>query len=364
MKHIYIVISILLVFGCNENHIEKVGEGKRIIVDVEKAKQELELTKYFTPEYITLEVTENALVGEASKVYITKSAVYVLDNDVANAFFIFNRDGSFVKKIGSIGKGPGEYLVLDDFAIDEVNKEIHLYAGDQKRILIYNIDGKFKRMIKLSDFGYTFNLFPSGKYLSMNTTNLKNASFWNEKGERTSFFNQEDNLSWFPRMSISKFDSTCLIRFPYYGEIYQVEGEKLIEKFHIDFQIKNFPMESIKDREKLKNLVFSGEYASLRSFAYYNDILCFRYDYNKTSGCGLFFNETDELILSKRFMLEGIPFYTIGGICKEGIILQNNASFLLQYKDRVLEEDFDLPDYYTSISENSNPVITLLKTKL
>lgn len=37
---------------------------------------------------------------------------------------LFRRDGTFIRHIGSIGQGPGEYAVIDDINIDEKNDRI------------------------------------------------------------------------------------------------------------------------------------------------------------------------------------------------------------------------------------------------
>ena len=57
---------------------------------------------------------------------------------------IFNKDGCFNKKIGSTGKGPGEYYSVNSFAIDYENKLIYILdAGRAAKILAYNFNGDF-----------------------------------------------------------------------------------------------------------------------------------------------------------------------------------------------------------------------------
>lgn len=46
--------------------------------------------------------------------------------------------------VGNIGQGPGEYVTLGEFLIDENHKEVYIVGGG---ILVYDFEGNFKRNV-------------------------------------------------------------------------------------------------------------------------------------------------------------------------------------------------------------------------
>ena len=85
-------------------------------------------------EYIKLDSPDGALI-KAGRTYIDDDYIYIL-NDVV---YLFSRkDGSFVRKVGKIGQGPGEFKMARNF--DIANKKIYLRLNWQDKIFIYNAE--------------------------------------------------------------------------------------------------------------------------------------------------------------------------------------------------------------------------------
>ena len=55
-------------------------------------------------------------------------------------------NGRFIRKIGGLGNGPGEYLSLSNFTLDTENEFIYL-LDYFKRIHKYHLDGTFVQTI-------------------------------------------------------------------------------------------------------------------------------------------------------------------------------------------------------------------------
>ena len=66
----------------------------------------------------------------------------------------FNRDGTFDRFIGQKGHGPGEYVAVAAFAIDEQDRMV--YVLDHRNIRQYSFDGDFVKNISLEKFGADF----------------------------------------------------------------------------------------------------------------------------------------------------------------------------------------------------------------
>jgi len=98
--------------------------------------------KFFDVEYIALETNDNCLIQGIN------------DIKFGNGFFLthfftsiikFQNDGSFVTKIGTIGRGPNEFTVIHDLEIDKKNHNIYLVSGWQKKFFIYTESGDLLR---------------------------------------------------------------------------------------------------------------------------------------------------------------------------------------------------------------------------
>lgn len=98
-------------------------------------------------EIIKLDNSEDALVGRANTT-VTKNFLGIYDYN--NCLYkLFTRKGKFLRKIGAIGQGPGEYKILYDSQIDEDNNRIYLFPWTSKKVLVYDLDGNFIQDIPL-----------------------------------------------------------------------------------------------------------------------------------------------------------------------------------------------------------------------
>ena len=96
--------------------------------------------------YLPLETSPLCLIKEIYKVLFSKSFIFV--NDTGKRLLQFDRNGKFLRQIGSLGRGPEEYLFVYDFILNENTNEIYVFFAD--KMLVFSFDGKFKRSNKLS----------------------------------------------------------------------------------------------------------------------------------------------------------------------------------------------------------------------
>lgn len=97
--------------------------------------------------FIPLETTPNCLIQKIRKILFSNSYIFV--SEFTN-LLEFDRNGKFIRKIGSSGTGPGEYLSIGDFCINERKQEIYIIFSSASKLLIYGFDGVFKKSINLS----------------------------------------------------------------------------------------------------------------------------------------------------------------------------------------------------------------------
>lgn len=107
--------------------------------------------KYFKSfRRIQLETDTNMLIGEITRIILNDDRVYVEDNSVTEALFIFNRDGRFVNKISKKGQGPEEYPHIHHTFYDEFDNTINIltWSGTKGRYKIMSFDRDGKELLK------------------------------------------------------------------------------------------------------------------------------------------------------------------------------------------------------------------------
>lgn len=83
------------------------------------------------------------------KVYVTDNYIGVLH--ASSPFKLFDHQGKYLCDIGRVGQGPGEYKLLYSAAIHEKNNEICLAPFSGKGLLVYDLQGNFKKRVYLGD---------------------------------------------------------------------------------------------------------------------------------------------------------------------------------------------------------------------
>lgn len=117
---------------------------------------------YKSVEIIPLETTSESLFAGVSQAIVDGDDIYVLAEMSALSsdakVMQFKKDGSFVRQIGTIGDGPGEYLRINQivlsndtlFAFDDWNRCIHAYEASTGKYLISSAKNGYDAMIAIS----------------------------------------------------------------------------------------------------------------------------------------------------------------------------------------------------------------------
>jgi hypothetical protein len=100
-------------------------------------------------EVIPLEVTENSMLKGIVQVECVNSS-YIVSDD-SDRIFRFSSKGKYLNRIGNEGRAEAEYLRVDTFMIDSLNRVV-IFDGATDKLLIFNPDGTFVKVIR----------FPSG----------------------------------------------------------------------------------------------------------------------------------------------------------------------------------------------------------
>ena len=163
MKFICLFICIVVFTQC-KNHTKnkpEIAQSSNEIIEINieelDAKKNISYSSVFKSiKLLPLETNDDCLIGSIDKIVIHNDIVFVLDKRIGKALFLFNLDGRFIRKIGSVGKGSGEYMSPSSFTIDTENDQILIL--DRMKILVFSFDGKLMKELPIERRNAPFSI--------------------------------------------------------------------------------------------------------------------------------------------------------------------------------------------------------------
>lgn len=135
-------IALLAVYGCKDAS-SSLNRENLIEVDITQPEKNLKMSELFSRiSYVKLETTQESLIKEINKIENLDGNILVADLE-NTSLLLFSGDGRFIKPIGRMGNGPGEYSGLNDVTIDREGKRILVWDTRSQRILTYDFEGKY-----------------------------------------------------------------------------------------------------------------------------------------------------------------------------------------------------------------------------
>jgi hypothetical protein len=167
MKNIWFIIFFCTLFSCNRRSVIQ-NPDALYVIDIDKlVKQDtVYISSFFdSVRTIILEETEDVVIGEVRAIQICEDYIFVLDTWKAKKLFVFDKNGKYVRHVGRIGQGPGEYLGIMDFCINLDSREIYLLDDWKKKIHKYSFDnGNYMGYIDLpKDVSFVFIAYNQDK---------------------------------------------------------------------------------------------------------------------------------------------------------------------------------------------------------
>jgi len=147
--------------------------------DPKTLKQD-EITLSVIADEITYIPLDNSVtLGEIyNGIRLNTNSIYLSERN--NGVLSFNRDGKIRRKIGSKGRGPGEYVYNTIFTVDEKTETV--YVRDAREIIkVYSKSGKYLRSFSLREYGEpidAINIYNSNLFVSFEIQNENNKFKW------------------------------------------------------------------------------------------------------------------------------------------------------------------------------------------
>ena len=360
---------VLYLSSISENNAQKAKKYPPYYIDIKKNINNIEIINLSSIgkdlSYIPLETTPKCLITNIKKILFSNSYIFISE---FNKLLQFDRNGKFIRQIGSTGSGPGEYLSVGDFCIDEKKKEICIIFSSGSKLLIFGFDGVFKNSVNIS-FRPAQIIQKDDNILMFHLWNVpgKNDPSWiltTRQGITMANFKNNLNRISQPGFLINHtplYSFENCTHFMEYGidTLYYLNKNRKFQYgiFYFDdlkMDIDPIVTHSLLKDEKLLNKFWIGSIMENSRFLF---IKFFRGMSNSTM-CAVFDKETNSLSILKDNVFKNDLGGGIGFWPKQIV----DDKILVDYGDA-----FDLlkkiipSDLRRRISETSNPVLMLLE---
>ena len=312
---VIIVLSIAFLLSCRnkennslENSIEKIKIKVDSLKEIKLSKISKELS------YVKLETNNNCLIGNIDKIFFHNDNIFIVDKSITNSIYKFKRNGEFIFKVSSEGKGKGGFITINDVVFDYQNNKILIYDNKQKKILCFNSeDGGFIGDFSFERLFLSFRKLDTNRYL-LHTNKMNNFNQDNElieydillcngEGEvlnKYFKYNPElktDNASYDLTKVFSTYRNQTFITKLLYNKIYKMEQDyKLTPRYKVVYTGHEVPgsYQELPSDKLINKLTTKSDYAfahTIRSITDKYLLFTFSYKNLKNEKWGLYNKE-------------------------------------------------------------------------
>ena len=121
------------------------------VVDFEKEypQKDLLVSENADVEYVRLETTDEVLLDGLAGLYLSVTDRFIVTNNSKEGrIFVFNRQGKHLYNFMRKGNSGEEFMYAKKVRVDDKAEEIFVLDARNK-VLVYTLDGKFKRVLDL-----------------------------------------------------------------------------------------------------------------------------------------------------------------------------------------------------------------------
>ncbi|MCD7849475.1 MAG: 6-bladed beta-propeller [Parabacteroides sp.] len=143
-----LIATLFALVGCDGDK-QAVDDLISVDVTANYPKKELVLQDFMDVEYIPLETNDEFVCGNYVRA-VGRHYIIVTNRDNDGNIYIFDRSGKALRKINRKGQGGEEYSRSSRIVLDENNDEIFINDMYAKQVLVYDLEGNFRRKLSLN----------------------------------------------------------------------------------------------------------------------------------------------------------------------------------------------------------------------
>ena len=190
-KNLAMFLCVCALAACRPSH-EGV-EGNYLISDVPAVSEESTLLSSLidVKRVVPLETNDSCLIGgDVRKILKYGSRFYVSFD--RTTLLAFDKDGKFVRRIGALGQGPGEYASFMDFDVDKEG----IYIVGSRQMMWYAPDGTFVRKVSFGEHNIIGLTVIGDKILGLVTREEETAHLFTKDGKLLQTFLPSSKAVW------------------------------------------------------------------------------------------------------------------------------------------------------------------------
>ncbi|WP_163324806.1 6-bladed beta-propeller [Draconibacterium mangrovi] len=386
-----IAITLTLFVSCKHDNKQQ-QPSDLYTIDVELAVNEKKSVPISNValdiNYIPLETTPHILIGRVQQIEITESFIFIGER---NCLQQFNREGRFIRQIGSVGRGPENYQSIMYFAVNEAANKI-LIQGEHS-LNWYDLKGKYIRSHKEQKFTSKLLYFNPTRLACNRYADIENPTsliIWNTNLEPICKFKSHNppikkklKMSSGPLYS---YENNIYFKENYNDTLYCIKNNSMIpyvvykeNKLLIDRDFDLHPGPDMQEIiKKAQNKLINNSIIESKIFVFSDYIKGLPFGSRDTRYTRVLFNKTEKKVvaLSDPEMINdidgGFSFWPTNN-CQNNILIRHISAFDLKthinsnnFKNstpKYPEKKKALEKLANSLDENDNPVLMLVKLK-
>lgn len=325
--YIIVVVSCLYSFvACEDSRQITQDIGVAEVVNYEKVKRlkfdpkikkssaDMNM-KTLLDTMFMVRLSDETLIAEITKMRVFEEQIFIFD-DRAQAISVFDFYGNLKAKISRKGKGPGEYVKIADFTIEEETKSILILDQFNRKIITYSFEGEFQTEQRYTTHARYFNMLGPDHYVIFNDFNGRwkgvnyNLFVTNLEGEVNSHTFPYSNLqAQTDRVKDSYLNYHNSRSANYIGHydnhVYRVTKDSVWAEYYLDFGKANLPEDIVHNSFE----ALDGYVNNISNFFETSDFLSFTHIYDKTLYVRYYDKVADQVISEKLSLANLLYFY-------------------------------------------------------
>ena len=327
---------------------------------------------------VPLETNRESLLGSPKKMIFKNELVYIHDSTKGNnSILVFDLSGKHISSLNKIGKGPGEYMGISNFSVDEEGNIYVLDSSSGQKILKYTKEGEHINDIFLEVLIYDFEIF-NEKIYGYNAGTAFNGQ--NKKRNSIFVFKKTGEIikSFFPALNekvLTTNENTFIkkgeyiyVNMPNVATLYAInKSNDIVRKTYLECIEKDSEgnLTNIFEIDSYKTLYFNNK-SIIPYFTYINEFYIGNLLKSKNNISKIYSFEPvyDKGLIrgslastGKKMLIRDSIFVTIS----EPYILRFN---LLKNQDFLNKSPDDLVEKIRNLKDSDNPVLLLSTFKI
>ena len=398
-KKIYCFFVFFLFLSCSNQTQQKLPlDGDYYTIDLDSKKDpSIPLSSLFkNVRAVILETNKDCLIGRVSGLQVFDGYIYVFDSSKAKSLFVFDLEGRFIRKIGSLGRGPGEYIEIHDFTLDTENRIIFL-CDALNYIKKYQLDGTYLHTITIqapnSKAGfiqfYNGRLYSSQLWVEKSNDNFMLLEIDPSNGKiLSSSLPVQYNKGWNENFSdpLSRVFMSRANNPPRYNQMFMDYivsiGKEITPYIELksNYLTTETDIESFRGKEGRRlnelNLINSSKLFNVTCFIENDDFISFRFGMSRSSFVVIYYKKTGEVKLANYLSNDLIYKQDTKGLFGKFVFADEKGAYSIldtqlddidDFKSAIRNNEtvpnLDKSDQLMKLTEESNPVIFFYEFK-